>query len=400
MIRDRSIVALLSAELISRFGSQLTYLALPWFVLVTTGSPSKMGLVFAVELAPMALLGIPAGSVVQRLGPKMSMLVADGARAPIVAIVPFLNIVGGLSFGVILVVAALLGTFSCAYFTCQRLILPAVVGEGEQQLAQANSLVEGAGNITNLLGPALAGILIALLGAANVMWLDAASFLIAFVIIGLFVRVGSTTHEEDADSGGIWAGLSYLRHDVLLARVSLSSLTFGFLFPMLGASLPVLAYQQYDHNPRVAGLLFAVIGGGQVVGSLLAFRLVTRIPGMRLAAIAAFFTAAPLWLLVPHASLGVAAVALGICGASIPLINAPYLGMLSVRVPRALRGKVLQSLITINQLAGPLGYLIAGTLFVAIGLHATYALIAVLATFASLNFIVVAPRFTLAQETA
>jgi MFS family permease len=207
MIRDRSIVALLSAELISRFGSQLTYLALPWFVLVTTGSPSKMGLVFAVELAPMALLGIPAGSVVQRLGPKVSMLVADGARAPIVAIVPFLNIVGGLSFGVILVVAALLGTFSCAYFTCQRLILPAVVGEGEQQLAQANSLVEGAGNITNLLGPALAGILIALLGAANVMWLDAASFLIAFVIIGLFVRVGSTTHEEDADSGGIWAGL-------------------------------------------------------------------------------------------------------------------------------------------------------------------------------------------------
>jgi MFS family permease len=400
VIRDRSIVALLNAELISRFGSQLTYLALPWFVLVTTGSPTKMGLVFAVELAPMALLGIPAGSIVQRLGPKVSMLVADGARAPIVAVVPFLNAVGGLSFGVTLVVAALLGTFSCAYFTCQRLILPAVVGEDEQRLAQANSLVEGAGNITNLLGPALAGVLIALLGAANVMWLDAASFLIAFVIIGLFVRVGSTVHEEDADAGGIWAGLAYLRRDVLLARVSVSSLMFGFLFPMLGASLPVLAYQQYDHNPRVAGLLFAVIGGGQVVGSLLAFRLVTKVPGMRLAAIAAFFTAAPLWLLVPDVPLAVVAVALAICGASIPLINAPYLGMLSVRVPRALRGKVLQSLITINQLAGPLGYLIAGTLFVAIGLHATYGLIAVLATLASLNFIVVVPRFTLAQETA
>ena len=400
MLRDRSIIALLTAELISRFGSQLTYLALPWFVLVSTGSATKMGLVFAVELAPMALLGIPAGSVVQRLGPKTSMLVADGARAPIVAIVPLLHAVGGLSFGVILVVAALLGTFSCAYFTCQRLILPAVVGEGEQRLAQANSLVEGAGNVTNLLGPALAGVLIALLGAANVMWLDAASFLVAFVVIGLFVRVGHTAPGEDADSGGVWAGLAYLRRDLLLARVSLSSLTFGFLFPMLGASLPVLAYQQYDHNPRVAGLLFAVIGGGQLLGSLLAFRLVTKVPGMRLAAIAAFFTAAPLWLLVPEVPLGVVALALAICGASIPLINAPYLGMLSVRVPRALRGKVLQSLITINQLAGPLGYLIAGSLFVAIGLHATYALIAALATIASLNFIVVSPRFSLAQEAA
>jgi MFS family permease len=402
MLRDRSLIALLTAELISRFGSQLTYLALPWFVLVTTGSPTKMGLVFAAELAPMALLGIPAGSVVQRLGPRTSMLIADAARAPIVALVPLLNAIGGLSFTLILVVAVLLGTFGCAYFTCQRLILPAVVGEGEQELAQANSLVEGAGNITNLLGPALAGVLIAFLGAANVMWLDAASFLIAFAVVGLFVRVGHGVQDEgeEGDAGGIWAGLAYLRHDILLAQVSLSSLTFGFLFPMLGASLPVLAYQQYNHNPRVAGLLFAVIGGGQVVGSLLAFRLVTRVPGMRLAAIAAFFTAAPLWLLVPQVPLGVVALSLAICGASIPLINAPYLGMLSVRVPRALRGKVLQSLITINQLAGPLGYLVAGTLFVAIGLHGTYALIAVLATIASINFIVASPRFALAQEAA
>ena len=400
MIRDRSIVALLSAELISRFGSQLTYLALPWFVLVTTGSPTKMGLVFAVELAPMALLGIPAGSVVQRLGPKVSMLVADGARAPIVAIVPFLNIVGGLTFGVILVVAALLGTFSCAYFTCQRLILPAVVGEGEQQLAQANSLVEGAGNITNLLGPALAGVLIALLGAANVMWLDAASFLIAFVIIGLFVRVGST-----AARGGRRLGRDLGRALVSAPRCAARArlaLEPDVRVPLsdarrlaAGARLPAVRPQPACRRPSLRG-------DRRRPGRRLAARVPARDEDPRHAPgrDRSVLHRRPLWLLVPHASLGVAAVALGICGASIPLINAPYLGMLSVRVPRALRGKVLQSLITINQLAGPLGYLIAGTLFVAIGLHATYALIAVLATLASLNFIVVAPRFTLAQETA
>ena len=245
------------------------------------------------------------------------------------------------------------------------MILPAVVGEGEQQLAQANSLVEGAGNITNLLGPALAGVLIALArrGERDVARRSVVPDRVR-PIVGLFVRVGHGVQDEGRtrDAGGIWAGLAYLRHDVLLARVSLSSLTFGFLFPMLGASLPVLAYQQYDHNPRVAGLLFAVIGGGQVVGSLLAFRLVTRVPP------------ACAWRRSPRSSpprrsgcssrtcrSGSSALALAICGASIPLINAPYLGMLSMRVPRALRGKVLQSLITINQLAGPLGYLIAGT---------------------------------------
>jgi hypothetical protein len=400
VIRDRSLLALLGGELISRLGSQFTVLALPWFVLVTTGSPSKMTLVFAVQLLPMALFGIPAGAIVHKLGPKASMLIADAARAPIVAAVPFLHIVGGLTYAVVLGLAALLGLFSCSYFTCQRLILPAVVGESEQKLAQANSLVEGTTNLTTLLGPALAGVLIAVVGAANVMWFDAASFLIAFVLIASAVRVVVERH-DDAESRGVWAGLAYLRRDLLVARVSLSSLTFGFLFPMLVASFPVLAYEQYHHNARVAGLLLSVIGAGQVVGSLFAFRLVTKLPPMRMAAFAVIGTAAPLWLLVPHLPIAVVGVALAICGASIPLINAPYLGWLSVRVPPSLRGKVLQSIITINQLAGPLGYIVAGPIFVHAGLHAAYAVIAVLATFASLNFILAMQGSgSLAQKTA
>jgi MFS family permease len=386
MIRDRSLLALLTGELVSSLGSQFTALALPWFVLVTTGSPGRMTLVFAVELAPVALLGIPAGSVVQRLGPKASMLLADAARIPIVAAIPFLHEFGGLSFPLILVLAALLGLFSCAYFTCQRLILPAMVGEDEQRLAQANSLVEGMTNTTQLLGPALAGVLIAFLGAANVMWLDAGSFLVAFALIGVAVRVPREPPFEE-EAGGVLAGLRYLRRDSLVARASLSSLVYGFLFRILTASFPVLAYEHYHRNPRVAGLLLSTIGGGQVVGSVFSFRLVTKVKPLRMAAFAVVATAAPLWLLVPDLPLWVVGTALAICGASIPMINAPYLGMLTTRVPKALRGKVLQAIITINQAAGPLGYVIAGPLFVHAGLHAAYAVVAGLATVASLNFI-------------
>jgi MFS family permease len=398
MIRDRSILALLTGELVSRLGSQFTSLALPWFVLVTTGSPTKMGLVFAAELVPVALFGIPAAAVVDRIGPKAAMLLADGVRAPIIAAVPFLHEVGGLSFGLILVLGGLHGLFSCAYFTCQRLILPAVVGEDEQTLAQANSLVEGASNITSLAGPALAGVLIAFMGAANVMWLDAVSYVIAFALISVFVRVTREVHDEE-ESRGVRAGLRYLRGDGLVARASISSLTFGFLFPILAASFPVLAYRQYNHNPRVAGLLFSAIGAGQVVGSLLAYRLVTRLRPLRMAAFAAVFTAAPLWLLVPHLPLAVVGIALAICGASVPMINAPYLGLLSTRIPKALRGTVIQALITINNIAGPLAFVIAGPLFVHAGLHAAYALIAALATFASVNFIL-ATQVPDAQEAA
>ena len=402
MIRDRSLLALLAGEFVSRLGSQLTTLALPWFVLVTTGSASKMGLVFAAELAPIALLGIPSSALVERFGPKRWLVAMDAVRAPIVATVPFLHAVGGLSFGVIIAVAALHGTFSVGYFTSQRLILPAVVGEDEQRLAQANGLVEGTTNITNLAGPALAGVLIALMGAVNVMWLDAASYVVSVIVIGLFVRIRREVRGESEHAGGVFAGLRYLRGDTLLARASLSSLLFGFAFPMLAASFPVLAYEQYDQNPKVAGFLFAVIGAGQVIGSLLTFQLVTRIKPMRLASYAALGTGPPLWFLVPHLPLAVVAVALAVIGASVPLINAPYIGMLTVRVPTALRGHVLQSLITINQVLGPLGYVLAGVLFTRIGLHETYAVMAVLGTFATVNFILaVAPlRGTLAEETA
>jgi hypothetical protein len=96
-------------------------------------------------------------------------------------------------------------------------------------------------------------------------------------------------------------------------------------------------------------------------------------------------------------------IALAVVGASVPLINAPYIGMLQTRVPPSLRGHVLQALVTINQLLGPAGYVLAGVLFAAIGLHTTYAVMAVLGTFATFNFVVtVLPMIgaPVAQEAA
>jgi hypothetical protein len=100
-----------------------------------------------------------------------------------------------------------------------------------------------------------------------------------------------------------------------------------------GARAPIIAHVPFLHE--VGGLTFGLI---LVVAALNG---VTRVQPMRMAAIAVVATAAPLWLLVPHSPLWLVAIALAICGASIPMINAPYLGILSTRIPRALRGKVI-----------------------------------------------------------
>ncbi len=91
MLRNRSLLGLVAAELVSLTGSAMTFVALPWFVLVTTGSTAKLGWVMAAQMLPIGLFGIPAGSLVSRIGAKRAMLVSDAARGPIMVVLPVLQ---------------------------------------------------------------------------------------------------------------------------------------------------------------------------------------------------------------------------------------------------------------------------------------------------------------------
>ena len=198
----------------------------------------------------------------------------------------------------------------------------------------------------------------------------------------------------------IWAGLRYLRHDRLLARVSLSSLTFGFLFPMLVASFPVLAYQQYDGNPRVAGLLFAVIGGGQVVGSLLTTGSSRRVRPMRLASFAVLATGPPLWLLVPHVPLAVVGAGAGDRAALDPADQRAVHRLLTCACRGAARARCCSRCSRSTRSRAARLRRRRDALRQA-GLHGTYVVVAALASFASLNFILaVAPLRGAVDEEA
>src|SRR6476620_4734814 len=80
ILRNRNLAAIVVAELVSLTGSAMTFVALPWFVLITTGSTAKMGWVLAAELVPVGLLGIPSGTLIARLGAKRTMNLADAVR--------------------------------------------------------------------------------------------------------------------------------------------------------------------------------------------------------------------------------------------------------------------------------------------------------------------------------
>src|SRR5256885_264639 len=104
MFRNRSLQGLIAAELVSLTGTGMTFVALPWFVLVTTGSTAKLGWVMAAQILPVGLFGIPSGSIVARIGAKRAMLVSDAARGPLMLVLPILHWTGHLSFATVLIV--------------------------------------------------------------------------------------------------------------------------------------------------------------------------------------------------------------------------------------------------------------------------------------------------------
>ena len=333
MLRTRGLIALLSAEAISSLGAQMTFLALPWFVLVTTGSAAKMSLVLAVELLPVALLGIPSGIVISKWGARKTMVVGDAARAPLMLAIPLLQEAGWLSFPVLLACVFAMGCFLAPYFSAQRLILPELVGDDESTVAQANAVVEGTQRATALLGPSLAGILIAVIGAANVLYFDAVTYFISFLILVTLVPKRPPV-EATEESGGLLAGIRFLFRDRLLRVLTITALFLNLFGQMLVVSLPVLAFDEFDESSTIAGLFFAAFGAGAVVGSILAIKLVPKFDPIRLGAVALVCLTIPIPLLGLPIPAGAVILVLFVGSIFGPLVNAPLIGLLTCARPR------------------------------------------------------------------
>jgi len=367
ILRNRPLRALLVAEVISTTGAQMTWLALPWFVLTTTGSPSQMTLVMIAELAGFAVAGVLAGSFVQRLGARRSMLFTDAARAPLMMLVPVLHWSGHLSLASLVLLALMLGILGAPYFTAQKVILPELIGEDERVMSQANALFQGAIRLTLLLGPPLGGVLIGVIGAAEVLVVDAATYLVSFALVALFVPARKPVAEEEG-SRGLLAGFRFLIREPLL-RVWMPFFVAGdAAWQAFFAAVPVLTVERFDADAKIAGLLFAAFGGGALIGNFLSFRFFSqRVESLRLIALSVPFQAAPLWLLTFDVGAGVMFVALLISGVGNGVCNPSIHSIYTLRMPPAIRAKAMAAGMTIWGLAMPIGLVIAGPVLTAFG---------------------------------
>jgi MFS family permease len=371
------------ANLISVVGSQMTILAIPWFVLITTGSETRMGFVFGAELLPIALFGIPAGLLVRRLGVRRTVVTGDAISAVLICLIPLLHHFNALPFAALLIIVAAIGAVTAPYLAAQRLLLPEILGDDESAVTGGNALLEGSSWGARLIGPALAGFLIATVGALNVLWIDAGTYVVsAALLFGVPRKLVDLS--AGATSPGALAGARYVLADSVLRRIIIAAVGYGLLVPFLVISLPILADIRFGANPHVAGWLLAAWGGGAVLGAFGVAPALQKVPPLTLGALGAVALAIPLWLLPIRQPVATIAAIMIVSGVFVPVLNAPLLGVLSVRPPAELRAQVLSFAVTMSLLASPLAYVVAGTLFSHFGLSKVFIGVAAAATLCAL----------------
>jgi predicted MFS family arabinose efflux permease len=382
LLRDRSLLALLASETISVTGSQMTWVALPWFVLTTTHSPGKMTLVLLSESLGLILFGLPGGTLLEKLGARRTMILADGVRAPLTLVIPVLYWGGALSFPLLLGLVFAIGALSTPYFAAQRSIVPELVGEDEVMVGKANVFLQSAQRVTMLLGPATAGVLIALLDAPSVIVIDAATYVVSLLLVAAFVRTSKAVPLEHEERPRFFDGIRYVVRDPLLRGWMVAFVVGDAAWMAFFAAVPVLVVSDYGSNPRIVGWIFAAFGVGAVLGNTAAWRLQERREGLWIIATLVYGQALPLWALVFHIPALAVMGVLFVSGVFNGLVNPSIHALLTLSSPPAIRARVMSALATVFMLSSPLGLAFAGPVLSVAGAHPVLVSFAGIQTFA------------------
>jgi MFS family permease len=341
--------ALYTANAISLSGNVLTLIAVPWFVLQTTGSPARTGITAAVELVATILAAFFGGALVDRLEYRRSSILSDLASGATIAAIPTLYSTVGLAFWQLLSLVAVAAFFYTPGATARQALLPDLAQMGAVRLERANGIAQGIERGSRLVGGALVGILIAFAGASNVLYVDAATFLISALLIGLLVpRQGhahGSTGRETAERKKSYLrdlgdGLCFLWRAPLIRAIVLTVMMTNLLdAPFTPVILPVYAQATY-HSAEPLGLAVAAFGAGSLLGVGLYLLVGYRLP-RRVTFIALFVVVGlRFWVLALIPSLPVMLATLAVAGLASGPLN-PIIGTVAQEhIPAALRGRV------------------------------------------------------------
>ena len=261
----------------SSLGDQFALVATPWLVLQLTGDPLALGIVLALEGLPRAIFMLLGGAVTDRFSPRLVMLVSDLIRLLLTSLMVAAVFTGTVQMWMVYAFALGFGLVAGFAVPAANSIVPMLVQEDDLQAG--NSIVMGAGQLVQFVGPTIAGILIgkyssSALGIGLAFTVDAISFAVSAVCLWLMsAKQSQVSGEKPKES--IWSSIvvavKYLWHDDTLRVFFLILAAVNLLFtgPLL-VGIPVLADQYLPEGAVAFGLLMSAVAGGYLLGILLA----------------------------------------------------------------------------------------------------------------------------------
>ncbi len=262
-----------SGLLFSMVGTWMQSIALPWVAYSLTGSPLLLSLVGALQFLPVLLFSLPAGVLLDRLPLKKLLIILQGTAFFITLALAILTLSGQLAYWHILVFSILQGFVNTLDMPGRQTFTVELVGRDD--LMSAIALNSTIFNLSRVLGPAVAGVLLATVGAAQCFLFNTVSYAVFMVAI-LFVQpVGVFQAKKAAAGKGYWSaiqdireGLSYIRRDKILVEALVLIAIVGTFVPNFGVSVPVFTTEILQAGETGFGYLMSVLGIGSLMGAI------------------------------------------------------------------------------------------------------------------------------------
>lgn len=361
-----STAAYLVSYFLSVLGNSVAAIALPLVILTATGSAIGAGIVAASTAVPALLAGLFMGVVIDRVNRRTASIATDAVSAAAVGALPLIDLFTELGIGVFVLFGALGALGDIPGQTARETLVPAIVRSGSWSAERLIGLRESLGAVGLVVGPGIAGVLVALLDGSSVLWVTAGLSLLASAVTLLIPKhLGALTSTPAARVSG-WRSLregwsTMVRSPSLLLIIAMAFVATLVVSSFQGLILPVY-FTRAGQEPLL-GLVLSALAVGLLLGSGV-YAVFSRPGRGRRGWLAAGLVGASVGfgVIASLASVPVMVAGALIGGIACGLFTSLMGVLMLERIPDHVRGRVLGTENAAMTVAPPLGVMIAAAL--------------------------------------
>jgi MFS family permease len=356
-LRVRNFRLFFIGQVISWTGTWVQWVAQAWLVLQLTGSGVGLGVVTALQWSPVLLFGAWAGAVADRLDKRKVLIVTNVSIGILSLVLGLITIAGAVTLWIVVVFAFATGFVTAIDNPARQTFTLEMVGR--DRLPNAVSLNTATFTTARVLGPAVAGFMISVVGIGECFLLNAATFVpVTIALLKMNREELNPTPISERSKGQVREGLRYVLATPILRALLIVMAIVGTLEYNFHVMLPLLAKQTFDGNAQTLGLLGAVLGVGMFLGSMVTAALGQ--PVQKLLPTAGLALGVFTLLLAAAPSLWIASLLMIPLGAASMAFLATMNSTLQLNSSDAMRGRVMALYFVLFLGSTPIGAPIVG----------------------------------------